>query len=277
MPTQRGAGRPAGARARSACTAPRFSPPRAARTACGTQHRGGVCVRLGLRAPAKLSQGWDAEQQCGSRSQGRHRVWSRSWLYPAGAFQALKSYPAPPSPPTSPQPSTGGDPPCPLHRNKAPLPTTPCPAPTLGRASPTWQGDMGRPGVQAPDPPLRIADQPGSLLMEHGGKRAFWWTFFIFCFLRGFMLLKVWGPAAPLPWLPSTQALKGAGLAALEHPKSVGVMWPPPGWCLLMSPRPRTAMRGCGAGRRCSLPGQPPTSRAAPHIPDPISKKRRGS
>lgn len=64
VPTQWGAGRPAGARARSACTAPRFSPPRAAGTARDT----GCCagVRLGLREPAELSQAWDNKQQLGS-------------------------------------------------------------------------------------------------------------------------------------------------------------------------------------------------------------------
>ena len=70
VPTQRGAGRPAEARARSACAAPRFSPPRAAGTACGTGRRGGV--RRGLRAPAELSGGWDAERRWGSQAQGMH-------------------------------------------------------------------------------------------------------------------------------------------------------------------------------------------------------------
>lgn len=47
VPTQRGAGRPAGARASSVCTLPWFSPPRAAGTARDTGGCGGV--RLGLR------------------------------------------------------------------------------------------------------------------------------------------------------------------------------------------------------------------------------------
>lgn len=49
--------------ARSACTVPRLSPPRAA----GTAHDTGCCggVRLQLRAPAELSQAWDNKEHSG--------------------------------------------------------------------------------------------------------------------------------------------------------------------------------------------------------------------
>lgn len=184
-----------------------------------------------------------------------HRARRRSWLYPAEGFQALKSYPAPHAQPSHvlsppPQPRAGRDPPCPEPRHPCP-PAPRVQHPRWARPVPPGRGAQGPLGCRHPTP-LPIPDQLGSLLMEHGVKEHFGGFFFIFSFLRGFMLLKAWGPAAPLPQLPSTQALKGAGLAALGHPKSIGLMWPPLGWCLLMSPRPRTAMRGCGAGRRCS-------------------------
>lgn len=138
VPTQRGAGRPAGARARSVCTAPRFSPPRATSTACGMGHCGEI--RLGLKAPAELSRGRDVQQRWGSLSQGMHRAQHRSWFYPAGAFQALKSYPCPlhtalPRPP-SPALAETTHAPCPEPRHPCPPPLQ-CPAPTLGTASPT--------------------------------------------------------------------------------------------------------------------------------------------
>lgn len=43
--------------------------------------------------------------------------------------------------------------------------------------------------------------------------------FCVFSFLRGFMLLKAWGPAAPLPRLPSTQALKRCGFSSPGTPQ----------------------------------------------------------
>lgn len=60
---------------------------------------------------------------------------------------------------------------------------------------------------------------------------------------------------------------------------SPGVTWPPLGWCLLTSPHPGTATRGCGAGRRCSPhPPQdsPPQAQQPPTSLTPLVRRGEG-
>lgn len=167
MPTQRGAGRPAGARARAACAAPQFSPPRAAGTARGTN----AGVRLGPRAPAELSWGWDAQRQRGSRIQWDST--ERSRPYPAGAFQALKSYPSPHTQPSH-------IPPAQRWQTLHVIPAHPLLLSNThtGHSQSHMAGGHGAPWGASTQPLLPTADQVGSLLMKQRGKRGFWCCFF---------------------------------------------------------------------------------------------------
>lgn len=157
VPTQRGAGRPAGARARSACTPPRCSPPSAARD---TGRCGGV--RLGLRAPAELSPAWD-NKAVGIMIPGEGLSLAQELALPTRAFQFLKSYPVRPHTdlPHASSPVLGETPTCSLPR---------CSCSLLHNQSHLAES-MWDTGAQAPSPPSPHPSPARCLLIEQGGEK----------------------------------------------------------------------------------------------------------